>query len=88
MARKLTKNAGVGAGMSIHQPGLTAGEGEASMSPVALRTLKLRVIELEGINQALRGDLERSEEARRIVTQENIELKAHFDEIRQKINIS
>ena len=74
--------------MSIHQPGLTAGEGEASMSPVALRTLKLRVIELEGINQGLREDLERSEEARRIVTQENIELKAHFDEIRQKINIS
>ena len=58
------------------------------MSPVALRTLKLRVIELEGINQASREDLERSEGARRIVTQENIELKAHFDEIRQKINIS
>ena len=88
MARKLTKNAGVGAGMSIHQPGLTAGEGEASMSPVALRTLKLRVIELEGINQALREDLERNEEARRIVMQENTQLKAQFDEIRQKINIS
>jgi hypothetical protein len=88
MARKLTKNAGVGAGMSIHQPGLTAGEGEASMSPVALRTLKLRVIELEGINQALREDLAQSEEARRIVMQENTELKARFDESRQKITVS
>jgi len=58
------------------------------MSPVALRTLKLRVIELEGINPALREDLAQSEEARRILMQENIELKAQFDEIRQKINIS
>jgi hypothetical protein len=88
MARKLTKSAGVGAGMSIHQPGLTAGEGEASMSPVALRTLKLKVIELEGINQALREDLAQSEEARRIVMQGNTELKARFDESRQKITIS
>jgi hypothetical protein len=88
MARKLTKNAGVGAGTNIHQQGLTAGDGEASMSPVALRTLKLRVIELEGINQGLREDLARSDEARAILMQENIELKARFDEIRQKISIS
>ena len=87
MARKLTKNAGVGAGMNIHQTGMPV-DGEASMSPVALRTLKLRVIELEGINQGLREDLARSEEARSILLQENIELKARFDEIRQKINIS
>jgi len=58
------------------------------MSPVALRTLKLRVIELEGINQGLREDLARSDEARAILMQENIELKARFDEIRQKISIS
>lgn len=60
MARKLTKNAGVGAGTNIHQPvhSMTGElEGEASMSPVALRTLKLRVIELEGINQGLREEL-------------------------------
>jgi hypothetical protein len=88
MARKLTKNAVVGAGMNIHQPGLTAGDAEASMSPVALRTLKLRVIELEGINQGLREDLAQSEEARAMLMQENIELKARFDEFRQKINIS
>jgi len=88
MARKLTKNAGVGAGTNIHQQGLTAGDGEASMSPVALRTLKLRVIELEGINQGLREDLARSDEARAILMQENIELKARFDEIREKISIS
>src|ERR1700737_2114550 len=56
MARKLTKNAGAGAGTNIHQPMADAGEidGEMSMSPVAMRTLKLRVIELEGINQNLR----------------------------------
>jgi hypothetical protein len=59
MARKLTKNAGVGAGTNIHQPGPVAGDidGEMSMSPVAMRTLKLRVIELEGMNQTLREEL-------------------------------
>jgi len=60
MARKLTKIAGVGAGTNIHQllPGIGGDlDTEGSMSPVALRTLKLRVIELEGINQALREDL-------------------------------
>src|SRR5271156_1850828 len=86
MARKL--KAGVGARMSIHQPELTAGEGEASMSPVGLRTLKLRVIELEGINQILRENLVLSEEARRLLMRENIELKARIDEKRQNINIS
>jgi hypothetical protein len=59
MARKLTKNSGVGAGMNIHQSMSVVGDvdGELSMSPVALRTLKLRVIELEGINQGLREEL-------------------------------
>ena len=61
MARKLTKNAGMGAGTNIHQPVPVAGDmdghGEMSMSPVALRTLKLRVIELEGLNQGLREEL-------------------------------
>lgn len=56
MARKLTKNATVGAGTTIHQSGPEL-DGEASMSPVALRTLKLRVIELEGIIQSLREEL-------------------------------
>lgn len=88
MARKLTKNAGLGAGMNIHQPGLTIGDTEASMSPVALRTLKLRVIELESLNQGLREELTRSEEARAILIHENVELKTRFDEIREKINIS
>jgi hypothetical protein len=59
MARKLTKSAGMGAGTSIHQPVQVVGQvdGELSMSPVALRTLKLRVIELEGMNQTLREEL-------------------------------
>jgi hypothetical protein len=60
MARKLTKNAGAAAGMNIHQTAPVVGDtldGEISMSPVALRTLKLRVIELEGINQGLREEL-------------------------------
>ena len=60
MARKLTKNSGVGAGMNIHQSGAVIREVdgvENSMSPVALRTLKLRVIELEGINQELREEI-------------------------------
>ena len=61
MARKLTKNAGMGAGTNIHQPVSMAGDvdGEMSMSPVALRTLKLRIIELEGLNQGLRDELGR-----------------------------
>jgi len=101
MARKLTKNAGMGAGTNIHQPVPVAGDmdGEMSMSPVALRTLKLRVIELEGLNQGLREELgtrssmfmltlARSEEARVMLIQENNELKARFDDIRQKVNIS
>jgi len=59
MARKLTKNAGASAGTNIHQTVAVAGDldSEASMSPVALRTLKLRVIELEGLNQGLREEL-------------------------------
>lgn len=59
MARKLTKNAGIGAGTNIHQPVPMPEDTneEISMSPVALRTLKLRVIELEGLNQSLREDL-------------------------------
>jgi hypothetical protein len=59
MARKLTKNAGVGAGTNIHQSTPVGGQpdGEMSMSPVALRILKLRVIELEGICQGLREEL-------------------------------
>ena len=62
MARKLTKNSGVGAGTNIHQsvPVIGEVEGDVSMSPVALRTLKLRVIELEGINQGLRDELSMS----------------------------
>jgi hypothetical protein len=32
-------------------------DGEMSMSPVAMRTMKLRVIELEGMNQTLREEL-------------------------------
>ena len=59
MARKLTKNAGIGAGTNIHQPVPMPDDTneEMSMSPVALRTLKLRVIELEGLNQSLREEL-------------------------------
>lgn len=100
MARKLTKHAGVGAGTNIHQNFPVVGEvdPELSMSPVALRTLKLRVIELEGINQSLRDELggilslmklilARSEDARAILLQENSELKTRLDEIRQKVNI-
>jgi hypothetical protein len=62
MARKLTKNSGVGAGTNIHQSVSVMGQvdGDVSMSPVALRTLKLRVIELEGINQGLRDELSMS----------------------------
>ena len=88
MARKLTKNAGMGAGMNIHEPGLPVRDGEASMSPVAMRTLKLRVIELEGINQGLREELARSEEGRAILMHENLELKARLDEISDKMNTS
>jgi hypothetical protein len=95
MARKLTKNAGAGAGTNIHQivPGGSVGggglgESEDSMSPVALRTLKLRIIELEGMNQALREELERSEEERARLVQENHEFKARFEEIRQKLHVT
>jgi hypothetical protein len=100
MARKITKNAGLGAGTSIHQPVHVMQEldVELSMSPVALRTLKLRVIELEGVNQGLREDLSmcnsalkltvaRAEEARAILQMENSELKRRFEEIRQKVSI-
>ena len=72
MERKLTKKA-VGAGMDIPQPEFTVGEGEASMSLVALRTFKSRVIESEGINQGLREDFVLGE------MQENIELRARLD---------
>jgi hypothetical protein len=59
MARKLTKNAGVGAGTNIHQPAPLGGQPdeEMNMSPVALRTLKLRVIEIQAICQGLRDEL-------------------------------
>jgi len=97
MARKLTKNAGAGAGMSLHQANMASmavdagvaedGVGE-SMSPVALRTLKLRIIELEGMNQALREELARSEEERARLIQENHEFKAGFEEIRQKLHVT
>ena len=60
MARKLTKNSGVGAGTNIHQSVMRDLDGDASMSPVALRTLKLRIIELEGLNQELREELSMS----------------------------
>lgn len=92
MARKLTKNAGVGAGTNIHQPVPIVGDvnvnGEMSMSPIALRTLKLRVIELEGMNQGLREQLVRSEEMRNMLLEENAEWKARFDAVRQKVNSS
>jgi hypothetical protein len=101
MARKLTKNAGIGAGTNIHQPVPMPEDAneEMSMSPVALRTLKLRVIELEGLNQSLREELgkirsiltlnlARSREETNVLIQEHSHLKARFDEIRQKINLS
>lgn len=97
MARKLAKSAGAGAGMNLHQASvaamaLDAGVAEDSvaenMSPVALRTLKLRIIELEGMNQALREELARSEEERARLIQENHEFKAGFEEIRQKLHVT
>jgi hypothetical protein len=89
MARKLAKNAGAGAGANIHQTALIGdADGEISMSPVAMRTLKLRVIGLEGIIQELREELQQSEAARALLMAENAELRTRFDEIRQKINIS
>ena len=60
MARRLAKGAGAAAGMNIHDSEPVVGDlgGDAlNMSPVALRTLKLRVIELEAMNQNLREEL-------------------------------
>jgi len=83
--------------MNIHQANVAAmavdsgvvedAVGE-SMSPVALRTLKLRIIELEGVNQALREELARSEEERARLVQENQEFKCRFEEIRQKLHVT
>ena len=89
MARKLAKNAGAGAGANIHQTALVGdADGEISMSPVAMRTLKLKIIELEGVIHELRDELQQSDAARALLMQENAELRTRFDEIRQKINIS
>jgi hypothetical protein len=55
MARKVAKNVPDVATMETAQHSPL----EESMSPVAIRTLKLRIIELEGINQGLREELGR-----------------------------
>jgi hypothetical protein len=62
MARRLAKGAGAAAGMNIHdsEPGVKDLGGDAlNMSPVAMRTLKLRVIELEAMLQNAREELSR-----------------------------
>jgi hypothetical protein len=57
MARRLPKSAGVAA--ALHSSGAPGADldTELSMSPTAMRALKLRVIELEGLNQGLREEL-------------------------------
>jgi hypothetical protein len=90
MARKMNKNAGAGAGMNIHQAEVAAAvddQGGTTMNPVALRTLKLRIIELETMNQALREELERSQQEKAQLVQENREFQARFEDIRQKLNV-
>jgi hypothetical protein len=90
MARKMNKNAGAGAGMNIHQAEVAAAiedEGETNMNPVALRTLKLRIIELETMNQVLREELERSQQEKAQLEQENHEFQARFEDIRQKLHV-
>jgi len=96
MARKLPK--GTPGTASIH-PLAPEVDPELSMSPTAMRALKLRVIELEGLIQGLREELgnshlfwdmlmiARSEGERTLLLQETYELKARLEDIRQKVNL-
>jgi hypothetical protein len=100
MARRLAKGGSAAAGMNIHESEPVIGDinGDAArMSPVALRTLKLRVIELEAINQGLREELSLSpltsepmilenSEGRALLIHESNELKSCLDQIRQQVN--